>query len=452
MSLLYNSEVMEYEKIPVIGTLENEKIDYGIVLVVVGIFLAFLTINYLGITETKAITFMFYTAPLWLPYITFYIFFDKWTESVGHKFKYESGRSVVEIVLPPVVTKSPEGMDFVFTQIHNAASPDNLMQTYLDGKRPIEYSFEIVSRGGDVRFYASVPSKFVRTLKDNLYAQYPGIEVVDQKIDYTAEVPGDLKGWSFMSFHMNKKKDEVLPIKTYIDFKMDQMPKEEEKVDPITPMLEVISSIGPGQQVWIQFVCVAHREKSFKHGQLEAKPEWTKDAAKKINEIMQRDPKTRVGLPELDGAPRLTQGERDTVTAIERNTSKYGYETGIRWCYLVDESIAKFDATIIGRTIRSFAATESKNQNGIGVRWRTDLNYKLFADPFGTKIPAMKRDELKNYKKRSMYPMNPKVFSTEEMATLFHPPGLVAVTPTLNRVTSTRAEAPPNLPTGQLPT
>jgi hypothetical protein len=166
---------------------------------------------------------------------------------------------------------------------------------------------------------------------------------------------------------------------------------------------------------------------------------------------MQRDPKTRIGLPELDGAPRLTQGERDTVTAIERNIGKYAFETGIRWCYIVNESVTKFDASIIPRVNRSFAATEIKNRNGIGVQWRTDLNYKMFADPFGTKIPAMKKNELKYYKKRSMYPMPKKIFSVEELATVFHLPGLVAMTPTLNRVTSTRAEAPANLPTGILP-
>lgn len=443
---------MEIRNIPIlgsfIGTMEDEKVDYGIFLVIIGLILAFFVVDYLGITETKAITFIFYTAPLWLPYVTFFIFFDKWTEWVGRKFAYEMGRAVVEIALPPQVFKSPEAMEFVMTQIHNVASPDNLMQTYLDGKRPLPYTFEIASRGGDVHFYATVPGKFVRTLKDNLYAQYPGVEVIDLPVDYTAEVPKDLKGWSFMSFHMNKKEDEVLPIRTYIDFKMDMMPKEEEKVDPLTPMLEVISSIGPGQQVWIQFICIAHRKKSFKLGQLKAAPEWTKAAAAKVNEIMQRDPKTRVGLPELDGAPRLTQGERDTVVAIERNTSKYAYETGIRWCYVVDESVSKFDSTIIPRVIRSFAATESRTQNGIGVKWRTDLNYKLFADPFGKKIPAMKKDELKYYKKRSMYPMDKKIYSVEELATLFHLPGLVALTPTLNRVTSTRAEAPANLPTG----
>lgn len=445
---------LKSESVPLLGStfklLDGEAIDYGKVIFILGLVVIISSLIYFGISETKVVSFLFYTAPLWLPYLTFHVFFEKWTEMVGLKYAHGMGRSVVEVILPPMVTKSPEAMEFVFSQIHNVASPDNLMQTYIDGKRPLPYTFEIVSRAGDVHFYATLPGRFVRTLKDNLYAQYPGIEVRDMALDYTAEVPNDLKGWTCMSFNMNKKKDDVLPIKTYVDFKLDMMPKEEEKVDPLTPMLEVISSIGPGQQVWIQFICIAHREKSFKLGQLEAHPEWTKEAADKINEIMNRDPKTRTAKEggSVEEIARLTTGERKTIEAIERNMAKYAYETAIRWCYIVDESIAKFDPSIIPRVIRSFSATEQRNQNGIGVRSRTDFNYKLFSDPFGTKLPAWKKSELKYYKKRSVGEITKKVFSVEELATLWHPPGLVAITPTLNRVVSTRSEAPSNLPTG----
>ena len=41
-----------------------------------------------------------------------------------------------------------------------------------------------------------------------------------------------------------------------------------------------------------------------------------------------------------------------------------------------------------------------------------------------------------------------KIFTAEELATLFHIPGKVVLTPTVDRVPSTRSEAPPNLPIG----
>lgn len=442
---------MEIKDLPVISTMEKEGVDYGLFVAIGGLILIFFVVDYLGVTETKALSFIFYTAPLWLPYVTFWLFYEKWMTWTRMMFAYNNGRSMVEIILPPLVMKSPEAMEFVLTQIYNSPAHDNLWQAYIDGKTTLIYSLELVSRGGDVRFYATLPTRFVPALKTALYAQYPGVEVVDKAVDYAAEVPPDLKGWGFISFHMNKKKDDQLPIKTYLEYKLDMMPKEEEKVDPLTPMLEVMSSAKPGEQVWVQFLLYAHKEKNFFSGYLEGSPDWSKKGEEMINKIMQRDPKTKVGLPELDGAPRLTQGERDTVTAIERNIGKYAYDVGIRWAYLADESITRFDPGIIPRMNRAFAQTEIKNRNGISVKWRTDINYKWFADPFGKKIPAMKRGELKLYKQRSNDGMTLKTYSVEELATLYHLPGLVALTPTLNRVTSTRAEAPPNLPTGQLP-
>ncbi len=431
------------------ATLEGESIDYGMFLFFAGVIFIFFVLGALGVSKVGVFSMLFYTSPIWLPYLIFKVLAEKWTQMVGAKFAEANGRVILEMILPPEVKKSPEAMEYFFTQIHSAPSADNFWQAYIDGKRPLPYTFEIVSRGGDMHFYITVPPKFAPAIKTNLYAQYPGIEVRDVDLDYTAEVPSDLKGWGFMSFHLQKKKDDVIPILTYKDFKMDQLPKEEEKLDPITPMLEVMASAKPGHQIWVQFICIAHKEKTFKTGSLKAEPEWTKAAEKKVHEIMQRDPKTKAGAAELEGSPRLTMGERDLVDAIERNASKYAYETAIRYCYLTNNE-KDFDAGIIPRMNRTFAQTEAKGRNGIGIRWRTDFNYHWFSDPFGKVIPGLKKAELSEYKKRKLFAkssaMSFKVFSAEELATIFHPPGLVALTPTLSRVESTKSQAPSNLP------
>ena len=448
---------MEIEDIPIIGGavkwLNSEDIDYGLIVMVVGFLVIVFLLEFAHVPQSLMITFVFALSPLWLPYVTFHIFFEKYMVMVGKKFFIKSGRTIFEIKLPQEVFKSPEAMEFVFTQIYNAASPDNLMETYLDGKRPLPYTFELVSRGGDVHFYATVPDKFVSGFTDNMYAQYPGVEVVKQNLDYTAEIPNDLSGISFMSFHFNKKKDEEYPIKTYIDFGLDKMPKEEEKNDPMTPMLEMLAGIKANQQLWIQFICIAHRDKNFKNGQLHAEGTWESRVMEKVNKIMGRDEK-KMGTIEIESMPRLTTGERAMVESMERNAAKYAFETACRVVYISSKPF-DYDGGLFSRMIRSFAQTEVKGQNGLGVRWRTDFNYKMFSDPFGKRIPALKKEELKEYKLRKLNPkssaMSFKVYSAEEMATLFHLPGRVAMTPTLNRVPSTRGEAPSNLPTGPLP-
>jgi hypothetical protein len=148
--------------------------------------------------------------------------------------------------------------------------------------------------------------------------------------------------------------------------------------------------------------------------------------------------------------PRLTTGERATIEAIELNAEKYAYETAIRWIYITPEG--KFNGDKINMFIRAFSQWDVQGRNGIGVRWRTDFNYMLFSDPFGTKIPALKREEFKRYKQRKYYSRNSigdkKIFTAMELATIFHLPGKVAQTPNLQRVPSTRSEAPSNLPVG----
>ncbi len=445
---------MKIDDVPVVGWIMGlfggEDIDYGVPVVLIGIAFLIFSLGYIGVSQSQVFTFLVAIAPIWLPLLTFLVFFQVYTMMIGKKFALKTGRVIYEVILPPEVFKSPQAMEYVFTQIYQKANPDNLMETYLDGKRPLPLTFELVSRGGDIHLYVTIPGKNAQGFSDAIYAQYPGVELREVDLDYTAEIPNNLKGISFMSFHIAKKKDGELPINTYVDMQMDKLPKEEEKVDPMTPMLEVLAGIEPEQQMWVQFHCKAHREKGFKMGQLQTKGTWEKKAQAKIDEIMNN------GLddPNEPGAyPRITPGQRSLVESIERNMSKSPFEFACRIVYLSTKNDHHYDGSLFARMSRMIAAFDGAN--GLGIRWRTDYNYKFLSDPFGKKIPALKKAEIKEYKKRALYPkagsMGYKIMTAEEMATIFHLPGTVAMTPTLHRVTSARAEAPSNLPIGDLP-
>ena len=105
---------------------------------------------------------------------------------------------------------------------------------------------------------------------------------------------------------------------------------------------------------------------------------------------------------------------------------------------------------------RAVSQYDVVGRGSIGVRWRTDFDYMWFSDPFGDRLDALRRIEYRFYQLRKYIPHSQvdgsKIFTTEEMATMFHLPGKVALTPTLDRVPSTRSEAPTNLPVGNLPT
>lgn len=458
------------KKVPVLGSIlkwmGGNDMDYGLIVAGIAFFLIVLGLVIFGVSAGQVFSVFFALTPIWLPILLGYVFFEKWMDMVGAKFALNTGRSTLRLRLPPEVMKSPEAMEFVISQIHNTANPDNLFQTYLDGKRPLPMSFEIVSIGGEVRFYVNVPTKPTKNaIEANLYAQYPGIEVIEEPVDYAAEIPLDFASadWEMMSFHMGKKRDEVMPIKTYIDFGLNDMPKEEEKVDPITPMLEVLSSIKPYERVYVQIIARSFRKKSFKNGQLMMGEgdDWTKAAGKKIDEIMNRDSKTKTpkGMKDAgdDDGDRgqmamLTMGEKDDIAAIERNMSKYAFNTAIRWIYATKKG--KFNGGIINPIIRSFSQYDMIGRNEIGVRWRTDAGYKDWVPGQKAAVNSWKSQELKEYRRRVYYNKSGaddyKIFTAEELATMFHLPGSVALTPTLDRVPSTRGEAPSNLPTGEL--
>ena len=206
-------------------------------------------------------------------------------------------------------------------------------------------------------------------------------------------------------------------------------------------------------------ICMPHAKKSFASGWLTASGTWESAAKKKINEMMKRDDKGGA-IVEDDEQTRsiLTMGERDTISAIERNVSKVAYEVGIRGMYVTLDK-TQFDPGMIAPTFGSFTQYSILGRNALGPRWKTDFDYSWFEDITGAKKLARKESEVKQFKLRQYDPGDgkanaghqPKVMSVEELATIFHIPGSSVLTPGLSRVPSTRREAPGNLPTGELP-
>ena len=298
----------------------------GPLLLILGFFLMYKVLTLFNLDLAPVISILVVLTPIWLPYTLFYITYEKWMYYVHLKFALGQGRSTLRIQLPQEVFKSPEAMEAVLAQIHNVNSPDNFMQAWIDGKHPLVFSLELVSTGGEVRFYINVPSKKTKNaLEAQLYAQYPGIEVNEELLDYADEIVWNPDKYEYMSFHMGKKvkhgsDDEVLPIKTYIDFGLDKIPKEEEKFEPMAAMLEQLAAAKPHERVWVQFLLVPHVKRAFKNGHIFETPTWEAKAKKVIDAKLKRDEKPVLDPDEpYERAPMLTMGERDVIAAIERN-------------------------------------------------------------------------------------------------------------------------------------
>lgn len=426
------------------------------VLMVIGAFLMYWIFIRMGVDMSRALSFAIVTSPLWLPYILFFLTFERWQWYVRQKFVVNQGRTTLRIKLPQEVFKSPEAMENVLTQSFYHNKPYNLMLAYHTGRHPLVNSFEIVSIGGEVKFYVNVPTKkFKNILEAQIYAQYPGVEILEEPVDYSAEIKWNPDKYDLMSFHIVKKDEDVMPIKSYVDLGLDKLPKEEEKTDPMSPLIEHLSQVQPHERIWVQILMKPEMKTNFSTGDLTGYTMIVDRAKKKIDEIMKRDAFDPASEEEGQSNARLTPGERDLVEAIERNTSKYSFHTAIRAMYIVDEENGKFRGDMITGLLKAFTQHDVMNRNEMGVRWRTDFDYPGISDPTGKRRVKYKKWELEDYKNRYYYPRDyvghadkMKVMSVEELATMYHLPGKVIISPGLTRIESQKREAPSNLPIG----
>jgi hypothetical protein len=393
-------------------------------------------------------------SPIILVFILFSLFWPLWINYVRSKNFAALKYSVLEIRLPKEQMKSPLAMEVFLNSLHNTAN-GNKVKMYWKGEIRPSVSLELISVEGNVKFIIRVESLRKSGAISVLYSQFPGIEINEIE-DYTYGVQFDPKENKLWGAEFEFTQPNPYPIKTYVDYGLDRDPKEEFKVDPLVPMLEFLGNVGPNQQIWIQYIIRAHGKDKRKPGHLfKMTDSWVDDAKKLVNEIMIRDSKTKVsGMKDektgFTKLPSISEGEQEIVEAIERSISKHAFDVGVRAIYIAAKDF--FDPANIGGTISSFKHFSTPHLNGFkpnSKRWHMKLDYP-WQDYKDKRRNRMSKIILEIYKRRAFfyepYIGKPLIMNTEELATVYHFPGEVAMTPTLNRIPSKKSQAPANLP------
>jgi hypothetical protein len=148
---------------------------------------------------------------------------------------------------------------------------------------------------------------------------------------------------------------------------------------------------------------------------------------------------------------KLTSGERDVVTAIERKASKICYNCFIRFVYVAKRNVWFQSAKGFG--VSFFSQFAARNLNGLKPMKKSITKVQA-PDIFTERRKYVrKRDLFDKYKRRDPsfdpydYPGVMYLLSAEELATLFHFPSLeVAPTAALKRVEMKKGAPPPQLP------
>lgn len=390
------------------------------------------------------------TLPIWMPIFIGALFWTLWMRYQKKKFILERGSVLLEIKLPPEVTKSPLAMEIFFTSLYQTGAPKNWIETYLGGSVPPWFSLELVSLEGEIHFFIWSMKKYKNMIEAQLYAQYPNAEIHEVS-DYTGRIHHGTKGLSMWGTYFKLSKPDPYPIKTYIDYGLDQDIKEEFKIDPMTSVLEYLGSIGKGEQIWIQILIQAHLSRGVKYGHLFKTKDWKVEAKQEIEKIREEATPKKVEGTQFPGFPNPTKGQTATIAALERSMSKFPFDCAIRGFYIWEEE--HFNDIAIPGLIGTFRQYSDNDLNGFQLGWYTDTDGYPWQDFMRIRRNKMERKMLDAYKRRSFFQLpyrnfhaKPFILTTEELATIFHLPGQVAQTPTLPRVQSKRGEAPSNLP------
>jgi hypothetical protein len=382
------------------------------------------------------------------------LLFDNWVYYKRQAYWQSLGQVLLEIKLPKEVSKSPAAMEIFLTTLHQVADESGWYFKYWKGQTRGWFSLEIVSLGGEVHFYIWTRLKYRSNIEAQLYAQYPGVEVHEVP-DYTLPYAYDPEKYKLYGTQWILGKPDAYPIKTYVDYGLDRDPKEEFKIDPIVSMLEFLGSVQKGHMIWIQIIVRAHKDEQRKPGTwFETTDAWKDSADAEIKKIVE---KFRPEDKEKQSR-QATEGEKDMIAALERSVSKFPFDTTIRSIYMAEKDI--YNPMYLGGMLGIFKQFSSVNLNsfkssgwsGVFDRpWKSEFPFKLW---YGDK-EQLNKALVEEYKLRRFffsphggkhYYSKPIVLNTEELATLFHFPGLVSTTPTLERVPSKKSEAPANLP------
>jgi hypothetical protein len=380
---------------------------------------------------------------------------------------------LLEIQVPRDVIKSPAAMELIFSNAFYHKSMKGFWEQFIIGAPWLWFSLEIVSIDGRVHFYVRTPTRIRNLVETQVYAQYPQAKVVEVE-DYVFNIPQYKKNgdWNVWGCEFNKLKEDFLPFKTYKGFGDDMKTgiKEEFKIDPITPVIEYLGSLPQGEQVWIQIVVRQsikkyHSHKTGKHVDfLDGAVEFLDKLAVGYTRLHDVD------KPDLPTAKQVFMPDhlKPVVTAITENMGKIHFDCGIRLVALSDKRKCTDDQfqnlrREVRLLFRQYAQPAMNELNRVN---STQFDAP-WSDPTGLALNKMKKRMIDFYRLRIFFhpplqysvdypfplgvffPSNrPKTFvlSTEELATIFHFPGMVSETPSFKRIESKIAKPPSNLP------
>ncbi len=395
--------------------------------------------------------------PLLLPFFLWSLWWHTWTEYVRLDKYHNTEHSLLEIRIPEEISQTPYAMELVLRALYQTGEVDTPIETLWKGNTRPWFSLEIVSHEGNVRFYVWTRTRYKDLVESQFYAHYPSVQVYEVP-DYTLKIPFDLDKYDFWGVEQRYQKPDPYPLTTYVEMGLDKPDlKEEYRYDPMNSIVEFFGSMQKGEHAWMQIICRGHRYLTgydahpamYSHdatGKWLEIGEWAKHEVDKIAETTV-DEKGKINYQ------RLTKGEQEDIAAIQRKLEKQAYDVGIRMVYVCEKnSCNSTRRTGFPSVLRTFEhGSEGRGLNGVrpifvigpfDYPWQDFRNFRRNRK----KANLYEKYALRQYFFAPFMDRYPMVMNSEEIASIYHLPGQMTRTPTLERMLSKRSEAPSNLP------
>ncbi len=393
---------------------------------------------------------------------------------------------LLEIVPPRDVLRSPKAMELFISNAFYHFSNKGGREQYWQGAVWFWFSLEIASIEGQVHFYIRTPTRLKDYIETQMYAQFPQAQVKVAE-DYTLAVDhiNEHSEWRAWGCEFGLEKPEAFPIKTYVDYGLDKDPKEEYKIDPISPVVEFFGSLGKGEQGWLQIVITPAKKTWKTEGTWHGEHDWIKESEIQLMKLLApyssyKEVKEvhEIGVGRSRIEVRVPPILEDTVKKMRLKVSKLGFETGIRVVYVAKkENYSMNNRRNIRMIFRQYADPNSNAFKRINSAQGDALSGDNAWLGLSEKQVMVLADRMVHeYRERGFYhlPMRHHLFSehnfswlgmtltkpfwlpyfhhstyvlnVEELATIWHFPGQILKVPTLERIESKEASPPTNLP------
>ena len=386
-----------------------------------------------------------------------------WQSWIRTRYRNSRKYILLAIDVPKDNETGPKGVENIFNQLAGAHQPIGFLDYWWIGEIKNSFSFELVSIGGYIQFIIHFVDKYRDLIEAMIYSQYPDAEITeieDYTKDYNLKFPNDK--YQLWGTELELAKSQFYPIRTYPEFEH----VEEGFKDSMASILEALSRISPGEQIWIQIIATpADNSWGAKAEPLIKKLAGAKPKGKNnfVDSIFQLpnlivdalNPAPATQAPKREDPPTqmlyLTQGEKDRISAIEKKIGKLGFHCKIRLIYLAEKE--KYNPSIGSAVYGGFKQFNTLDLNAL----RPKKNIKTFSIFWFKQIRLnWRRTKLiYRYRWRGFW-LDPEyegyVLNSEELASLYHFPVLTVKAPLVKKTEAKKAEPPMSLPVERMVT